>query len=304
MSFETLGIDRRGDGTALVTIRRPDKLNAMNRAFFRELPHAMAALDEDPDVSVCVITGEGRAFSAGGDIADFDALQSIRDCRVQVRSALDAFLAVERAETVAIAAVNGIAYGGGTELTLCCDMAFASEAARFAFKEVTLGLMPGYGLVRGPEVIGRAWTHRLTLTGDVIDAERALSIGLVQEVWPATPLVEDALAFAARIAAHPPDALRTAKRFINRHAPAGLRVDRGHGAADVEPRAAAAFARVRVAMTEVLSFEEHDVQEEFFERGWTDGLPIVPPTPDRVQTMVDLVGGDALIGYLPPRGAA
>ncbi len=222
MTFETLGIDRRGDGTALVTIRRPDKLNAMNRTFFRELPLAMAALDDDPDVSVCVITGDGRAFSAGGDIADFDALQSIRDCRAQVRSALDAFLAVERAETVAIAAVNGIAYGGGTELTLCCDMALASDGARFAFKEVTLGLMPGYGLVRGPEVIGRAWTHRLTLSGDVIDAERALSIGLVQEVCPAESLVEDALALAARIAGHPPDALRTAKRFINRHAPAGL----------------------------------------------------------------------------------
>jgi enoyl-CoA hydratase/carnithine racemase len=222
VSFETLGIDRRGDGTALVSIRRPDKLNAMNRAFFRELPLAMSQLDDDPQVKTCVITGEGRAFSAGGDIADFDALQSIRDCRAQVRSALDAFLAVESAETVAIAAVNGVAYGGGTELTLCCDMAFASETARFAFKEVTLGLMPGYGLVRGPEVIGRAWTHRLTLTGDTIDAEKALAIGLVQEVSQLDTLVEDALALAARIAQHPPDALRTAKRFINRHAPQGL----------------------------------------------------------------------------------
>jgi enoyl-CoA hydratase len=222
VTFETLGIDRSDDGTALVTIRRPDKLNAMNRAFFRELPHAMTTLDDDPDVKVCVITGEGRAFSAGGDIADFDALQSIRDCRAQVRSALDAFLAVERAETVAIAAVNGIAYGGGTELTLCCDMAFASDAARFAFKEVTLGLMPGYGLVRGPEVIGRPWTHRLTLTGDTIDAHKALEIGLVQEVCPADTLVDDALAFAARIAQHPAEALRTAKRFINRHASSSL----------------------------------------------------------------------------------
>ena len=220
-----------------------------------------------------------------------------------MRSALDAFLAVERAETVAIAAVNGIAYGGGTELTLCCDMALASDGARFAFKEVTLGLMPGYGLVRGPEVIGRAWTHRLTLTGDTIDAaararDRARPGGL-----PADTLVEDALALAARIAAHPPDALRTAKRFINRHAPRRpRRVDRGDRAADGEPRAAAALARVRVAMTEVLTFEEHDVQEEFFARGWTDGLPIVAPTPERVQAMVDLVGGDALIGYLAARG--
>jgi len=220
--FETLGIERRGDGTALVTIRRPDKLNAMNRAFFRELPALMAELDEDPEVAVCVITGEGRAFSAGGDIADFDALASTEDCRRQVRSALDAFMAVETAETVVVAAVNGIAYGGGTELTLCCDIALASDRARFAFREITLGLMPGYGVVRAPDVIGRAWTHWLTLTGDVIDADRALTIGLVQRVTAPEALVEDALGVAARIAQHPQLALRTAKRFINRHAPSGL----------------------------------------------------------------------------------
>jgi enoyl-CoA hydratase len=220
MSYETLGVERRGDGTALITMRRPEKLNAMNRAFFRELPQLMHELDADPQTKVCVITGEGRAFSAGGDIADFDALESIDDCRRQVRSALDAFLAVERSETVAIAAVNGIAYGGGTELTLCCDIALASIEARFAFKEVTLGLMPGYGLVRAPEVIGRANTHWLTLTGDTIDANKALDIGLVQQV--SENVVDEALTLAARIAAHPPSALKTAKRFINRHAPSGL----------------------------------------------------------------------------------
>jgi enoyl-CoA hydratase len=217
---ETLGVERHGDGTALVTIQRPEKLNAMNRAFFRELPLVVAELDDDPAVRAFVITGEGRAFSAGGDIADFDALDSLEACRRQVRSALDAFLAVERAETVAIAAVNGMAYGGGTELTLCCDMALAAHEAKFAFKEITLGLMPGYGLVRGPEVIGRAWTHRLALTGDTIDAQQAFDIGLVQQLSAA--VVEDALALAARIAQHPPDALRTAKRFINRHAADGL----------------------------------------------------------------------------------
>jgi enoyl-CoA hydratase/carnithine racemase len=222
VDFETLAVEHRGDGTALVTINRPEKLNAMNRAFFRELPALMAAFDADPDVAVCVITGAGKAFSAGGDIADFDALETIDDCRRQVRSALDAFLAVERSETVAIAAVNGIAYGGGTELTLCCDLAFASEGARFAFREITLGLMPGYGLVRGPDVMGRAWTHWLTLTGDVIDAARALEMGLVQQVSAPDQLVEEALAVAARMAQHPPLALKVAKRFVNRHTPAGL----------------------------------------------------------------------------------
>jgi enoyl-CoA hydratase len=220
--METLEIDRRGDGTALVTITRPDKLNAMNHAFFRELPEVMRELDEDADVRVCVLTGAGKAFSAGGDISDFHALDGMADYRRQVKMALEGFLAIERAETVAIAAVNGLAFGGGTEITLACDVAFASNRARFAFKEITLGLMPGYGLVRGPEVIGRAWTHWLTLSGDELDAAKALSIGLVQHVSPAETLVDDALALAARMAAHPPMALRIAKRFINRNAPAGI----------------------------------------------------------------------------------
>lgn len=220
--METIEIDRRGDGTALLTINRPDKLNAMNHTFFRELPRAMSELDDDPAVRVCVITGSGRAFSAGGDIEDFHRLAGTADYRRQVKLALDAFHAVERAETVAIAAVNGIAFGGGTELTLACDVAFASELARFAFKEITLGLMPGYGLVRAPEVVGRAWTHWLTLSGDDVDAAQALRIGLVQHVAEHERHLDDALAFAARIAQHPPAALRIAKRFINRNAPSAL----------------------------------------------------------------------------------
>jgi enoyl-CoA hydratase/carnithine racemase len=220
--LETLRVDRRGDGTALVTIDRPDKLNAMNHAFFRELPALMDELDQDTGVAVIVLTGEGRAFSAGGDITDFERVTDTRGARRQVRMALEALLAVERAETVAIAAVNGIAYGGGTELTLACDMAFASTAARFAFREVTLGLTPGYGLVRGPEIIGRPWTHRMALTGDVLDAEQAQRIGLVQEVHVPGELVGAALELAARIAAHPHGALRVTKRFINRHAPSGI----------------------------------------------------------------------------------
>jgi enoyl-CoA hydratase len=220
--MDSFSIDRRGDGTALVTIDRPDKLNAMNHAFFRELPQVMATLDEDPDVKVCVLTGAGKAFSAGGDIEDFHRLRGIADYRHQVKLALEGFLAVERSETVAIAAVNGLAFGGGTEITLACDVAFASQSARFSFKEITLGLMPGYGLVRGPEVMGRAWTHWMALSGDEVDADRALQIGLVQHVSAPGRVVDDALALAARMAAHPPMALRMAKRFVNRNAAAAI----------------------------------------------------------------------------------
>src|SRR3954447_457135 len=204
--METLRIDRRGDGTAVLTMDRPDKLNAMSQAFFAELPEAMRALDEDPDVRVCVLTGAGRAFSAGGDIGDFHALSGIDDYRRQVKSALEGFLSIERAETVMIAAVNGIAFGGGTEITLACDIAFASPAARFAFKEITLGLMPGYGLVRGPEVMGRAWTHWMTLSGAAVDPERAWGIGRAQRLSDTRP--DAARAWAAGMARPPPVALR------------------------------------------------------------------------------------------------
>lgn len=220
--METLRIEHRGAGTAVVTIDRAEKLNAMSHAFFAELPEAMRMLDDDPDVRACVLTGAGRAFSAGGDIADFHALNGMGDYRRQVKTALEAFLSIERAETVVIAAVNGIAFGGGTEITLACDMAFASRSAQFSFKEITLGLMPGYGLVRGPEVMGRAWTHWMVLSGDVLGADEAHRIGLVQHVSEPDALLEDALTLAARIAAHPPIALKMAKRFINRHAPDGL----------------------------------------------------------------------------------
>lgn len=212
----TLLVDRREDGTALVTINRPDKRNAMNHAFFHDLPAVLADLDEDPDIHACVITGAGEAFSAGGDIADFDRLTDVPSYRRQVRLALGAFQSLERCETITIAAVNGLAFGGGTELTLACDLALAASDARFAFREVSVGLMPGYGLVRGPETVGRGWTRWLALTGEEVDAEQALRIGLVHRVVPPERLVEESLAVAARIAANPTVAVQFGKQFLNR----------------------------------------------------------------------------------------
>ncbi len=198
----TLLVDRQEDGTALITINRPEKRNAMNHAFFHDLPAVLADLDEDPDIHACVITGAGEAFSSGGDIADFDRLTDVPSYRRQVRLALGAFQSLERCETITIAAVNGLAFGGGTELTLACDLALAASDARFAFREVSVGLMPGYGLVRGPETVGRAWTRWLALTGEEIDAGQAQQIGLVHRVVPSERLVEESLALAGRIAAN------------------------------------------------------------------------------------------------------
>jgi enoyl-CoA hydratase len=216
-SYESFRIDRRDDGVAVVTIDREEKRNAMSVAFFRELPRVLAELDADDDVGAVVLTGAGdEAFSAGGDIASFAEMHSITEYRRRLRIVYDAFHAVERAEVPVIGAVNGIAYGGGTELTLACDLAIASERARFAFREPTVGLMPGYGVIRGPAVIGTQWTRYLALTADPIDAALAERIGLVLKVVPHDDLMDEAIAIAARIAANAPLAVRLAKQFINR----------------------------------------------------------------------------------------
>jgi len=216
-SYDSVRIDRRDDGIAVVTIDRPDKHNAMSVTFFRELPQVMDDLSADPDVAVAIITGAGEAaFSAGGDLAGFAELADHAAYRRQLRLVYDAFHAVERAEVPVIAAVNGIAYGGGTELTLACDIAIASERARFAFREPSVGLMPGYGVVRGPTIIGHAWTRYLALTAEVIDAAEAERIGLVVRRVPHERLLPEAERVAGLIAAQAPLAVAVGKQFVNR----------------------------------------------------------------------------------------
>lgn len=222
MTFETIAVEHRGDGVALVTMDRPERLNPMNRQFFRELKTACDALDADPDVRAAVLTGAGRAFSAGGDIEGFSQLSGTDEVRAHLRVVYDGFHAVERAQTPVLAAVNGLAYGGGTELALACDVVLAADTATFAFKEITVGLTPGYGIVRGPAVLGRHWTRYLALTGDVLDAATAERAGLVQFVVPPDELLDIALAMAARIAARPALAVRVGKQFVNRGTAAGL----------------------------------------------------------------------------------
>jgi enoyl-CoA hydratase/carnithine racemase len=216
VEFEVFRVEMADDGVALVTMNRPDKLNAMDPRFFRELLAVMDSLDADAGVDVGVLTGAGRAFSAGGDIATFAEFGSMPEFRRHLRLVYDAFHSLERADTPIIAAVNGVAFGGGTEITLASDLAIASERARFAFKEPTVGLMPGYGIIRGPQVIGRRWTRRLAMTGEEIDATRAKEIGLVEEVVPHEDLLRAALALAGAIRANAPLGVRLAKQFINR----------------------------------------------------------------------------------------
>lgn len=210
-------------GVVVLTISRPEKLNAMDEPFFAELTEVMRGLGQDDGVRAAVLTGTGRAFSAGGDIATFlDLDGDVHRVRPHLNRVYDAFCAVERCAVPVVAGVNGIAFGGGTELALACDVVLAAESARFAFKEPLMGLMPGYGVVRGPEVMGRHWTRYLALTGREIDAVRAERAGLVQEVHPEDELLPAAVALAGEMADRSPMAVQVAKSFVNRDAVGGF----------------------------------------------------------------------------------
>lgn len=210
-------------GVAVLTMSRPEKLNAMDQTWFRELVGVMGTIGVDDGVRAVVLTGAGRAFSAGGDIDMFAGLAGdVTRVRPHLKLVYDAFSAVERCAVPVVGAVNGIAYGGGTELALACDVVLAAESARFSFKEATVGLQPGYGIVRGPDVLGRHWTRYLALTGRVVDAARAERAGLVQEVHPDDELLPAAVALAAEMAAHSTLAVRVGKAFVNRDAVGGF----------------------------------------------------------------------------------
>lgn len=217
-----LDVSRNSDGVAVITMNRPEKLNAMSVEFFATLPRVLAELDADRSIGAAVLTGSGRAFSAGGDIESFSRLSDHHAYRQHLRLVFDAFHAVEAARVAVIGAINGIAYGGGTELTMACDYVIASQDAMFGFREVTVGLTPGWGVIRGPDVIGRSWTRRLALGGEIIDARKAQAIGLVQDVVPAGDLLSAARALAARIAAQPRLATAVGKQLVNRGTSTGF----------------------------------------------------------------------------------
>jgi enoyl-CoA hydratase len=215
-SIGYLAVERSND-VAVVSMERPEKLNAMTLGFWRDLREVLDLLMADRETRAVVITGAGeKAFSAGGDIVGFTELKTIEEMRNYQIDVMSTFAQLERCPLMVISAVNGLAFGGGFELALASDMVIASETATFALPEAALGLVPGFGALRGPDVIGRQMTKYLIATGEVIDARRALEIGLVQLVVAKHELLSQARQAAARIAARSPLALSVAKRMVNR----------------------------------------------------------------------------------------
>ncbi len=206
-------------GVAWLTLNRPDVLNAANMAMRDELSSALEAVRDDPDIYVAVFEGVGhRAFSAGADISEFGTAPSYAEAR-RARYERDIWGLMLSITKPLVAAIHGYAFGAGCELSLCCDIRIASDDATFALPEVALGYIPSAGGTQTlPRTIPPGVAREMILTGEPIDAQRALAIGLVTRVVPHARLHDEAAAVAARLALLPQPALRAAKEAMTRGA--------------------------------------------------------------------------------------
>jgi enoyl-CoA hydratase len=217
MSYEFIDLTR-DDGVAVLRLNRPENLNSWHQPMRDELKAAIADLVADESLRVLVITGTGRAFSAGEDVRGMKHLTDLgtRGFRRVVRDLHNVFDEIEAMEVPVIAAINGTAAGGGIELALSCDFRFAASTAKVGFPENNVGLIPGSGgcsrLVR---LVGLSRAKRLVMTGEMVPADQALAVGLVDEVVEPEALMPVVMAFAKKLAAKAPQALGMAKVVLN-----------------------------------------------------------------------------------------
>lgn len=216
------------DRMATLTFNRPKALNALNRTLLKEFSEALDQVEERDDIHVLILTGSGdKAFVAGADITEINQLGPLGAKRF-ARRGLDAINRLGALPIPVIAAVNGYALGGGTEMALACDFIYASEAAQFGLPEINLGIIPGFGgTQRLARLIGANMAREMIYTGKMIDAAEALRLGIVNKVCAPDQLMADVQATAAAIAKKGRVALRAAKQAINN----GLNVDLGSGLA-------------------------------------------------------------------------
>jgi len=219
VELETVFYEPVGDGVALVTLNRPDRANGVVPEMARDLLQALTELEADPAVRVLVLTGAGRQFCAG---ADLPALKQYLDERLHVEqepyNARVLFPVTQRlvaSPMPIVAAINGGATAGGLDLALACDMRIASSRAKLGETYVRIGLAPGNGGTWFlPRLVGSGMAAELALTGDVVDAARALEIGLVNRIVEPDELIDEAVGLAARIARNPRRALEATKQAL------------------------------------------------------------------------------------------
>jgi enoyl-CoA hydratase len=221
MTYDNLLVDVE-QGLATITINRPKALNALNRETLEELFQAFSAVDNDAEVKVVILTGAGeKAFVAGADISQMQSLDALQ-ARSFAQFGQMVLRTIENLSKPVIAAVNGFALGGGCELAMACDIRLASDNAKFGQPEVNLGVIPGFaGTQRLSRLIGKGRAKELVFTGDMIGAEEACRLGLVNKVLDQDHLLEAARKMAQKIASKGPLAVHLSKEIIDK----GLEMD-------------------------------------------------------------------------------
>jgi enoyl-CoA hydratase/carnithine racemase len=214
---EPLVLVQKGEGITTLTLNRPEVMNSISFPLLVDLRQAVEELQFDPDVRCVIVTGAGdRAFCAGADLKERAGLTE-SDVRRYIQTIRSTFSMVENLPIPVIAAVNGVALGGGTELALASDLRILSEKATMGLTETSLAIIPGAGgTQRLPRIVGKAKAKELIFTARRIDAAEALSIGLANRVVPHASLLDEARLMALAIAKNGPVALRVAKRAIDR----------------------------------------------------------------------------------------
>lgn len=213
--YETLLVERTDEGFATVTLNRPDKLNTLSIRLRQELAQAVAELEADPAIHALILTGAGRAFTAGLDLDEWATPGMTPAGAIEH----DAVAALRGFSGPVIGAINGLCITGGVEMALACDLLIAAREARFADTHVKVGLLPGWG--GSVRMIRRLGLHRakeLALTGRFLDADEALAWGLVNRVVPREQLLPEAQALARQVLAHPADGVARYKRLLDEEA--------------------------------------------------------------------------------------
>ena len=218
--YSTLIFEQKGQ-IGIVKVNRPEALNALNATVLEELSGIFGEIEADDSIGIAILTGEGRAFVAGADIAAMKEMSTLEGRAFMIKGQA----VMQKIETLSkpvIAAVNGFALGGGCELAMACDFRFASEKAKFGQPEVNLGIIPGFGgTQRLPRLVGKGMAKMLIFGAEMIGAEEAKAIGLVEKVFPPDDLLPETEKFAELILTKAPIAVRLAKVAINN----GMNVD-------------------------------------------------------------------------------
>ena len=215
MEYKNIIVTIEDDGIAVITLNRPDVLNALNSEVGRDLRKAAEILKEDKNTKVVILTGQGKAFAAGADIKELKDSNS-QEAIDWARALFDSFETLCNIPKPVIAAVNGLAFGGGCELALACDFIIASEKAKFGVPEIKIGVLPGAGgMYRLARIVGMRMAKELVFIGDPIDAKTAQEIGLANRVFPVETFMDEVKTLARKIASRSSITLSIAKKALN-----------------------------------------------------------------------------------------